>query len=176
MCEHRCRCACRDSGDIDAGTVGIAARSIAARRIGARVVDARIVDARIVDARIVDARIVDARIVDARIVDARVVDARVVGARVGGARVGGARVGGARCVGARSRVRAGGEPGPAGARGAAQATVTMAQLRRSYDLLLMKVLSLIQDTDRKLARSIIESREALWDLLADPARFSTLRG
>lgn len=57
-----------------------------------------------------------------------------------------------------------------------KATVTMAQLRRSYDLLLMKVLSLIQDTDRKLARSIIESREALWDLLADPARFSTLRG
>lgn len=57
-----------------------------------------------------------------------------------------------------------------------KATVTMAQLRRSYDLLLMKVLSLIQDTDRKLARSIIESREAIWDLLADPARFSTLRG
>ncbi|MCO5100760.1 MAG: hypothetical protein M9885_07660 [Burkholderiaceae bacterium] len=57
-----------------------------------------------------------------------------------------------------------------------KATVTTAQLRRSYDLLLMKVLSLIQDTDRKLAQSIIESREAIWDLLSDPARFSTLRG
>jgi hypothetical protein len=53
---------------------------------------------------------------------------------------------------------------------------TMPQLRRSYDLLLMKVLSLIQDSDHKLARAIVESREAIWDLLSDPVKFPTLQG
>lgn len=52
--------------------------------------------------------------------------------------------------------------------------ITMAQLRRSYDLLLMKVLSLIQDTDQKLASAIVNSRDAIWGLLSDPKKFSTL--
>jgi hypothetical protein len=52
---------------------------------------------------------------------------------------------------------------------------TMAQLRRSYDLLLMKVLSLLQDADPKLASAIVSSREAIWGLLADPKRFATLQ-
>jgi len=55
-----------------------------------------------------------------------------------------------------------------------QAKNTMAQLRRSYDLLLMKVLSLIQDADQRLASAIVASREAIWGLLADKQKFSTL--
>lgn len=57
-----------------------------------------------------------------------------------------------------------------------KAKVTMAQLRRSYDLLLMKVLSLLQDADQKLAAAIVSSREAIWALLADPKKFATLEG
>lgn len=57
-----------------------------------------------------------------------------------------------------------------------KAKITMAQLRRSYDLLLMKVLSLLQDADQKLAAAIVSSREAIWGLLADPKKFATLDG
>ena len=57
-----------------------------------------------------------------------------------------------------------------------KAKTTMAQLRRSYDLLLMKVLSLLQDADQKLAAAIMSSREAIWSLLADPKKFATLDG
>ena len=57
-----------------------------------------------------------------------------------------------------------------------KAKITMAQLRRSYDLLLMKVLSLLQDADQKLAAAIVFSREAIWGLLADPKKFATLDG
>jgi hypothetical protein len=55
-----------------------------------------------------------------------------------------------------------------------RAKITMAQLRRSYDVLLMKVLSLLQDADQKLASAIVSSREAIWGMLADPKKFSTL--
>jgi len=51
---------------------------------------------------------------------------------------------------------------------------TLAGLRQSYDLLMMKVLSLLQDSDAALARDIVASREAIWSLLADPAKFSTV--
>ncbi len=54
--------------------------------------------------------------------------------------------------------------------------LTMTDLRRSYDLLVMKVLSLLQDHDQKLASKIVSSREAIWKLLADPKTFSTLEG
>jgi hypothetical protein len=57
-----------------------------------------------------------------------------------------------------------------------RAKITMADLRRSYDLLMMKVLSLLQDEDQKLAADIVSSREAIWALLADPATFATLEG
>jgi hypothetical protein len=52
--------------------------------------------------------------------------------------------------------------------------VTMSELRRSYDLLMMKVLSLIQDKDQKLATDIVASREAIWGLLADKEKFAAL--
>jgi hypothetical protein len=55
------------------------------------------------------------------------------------------------------------------------AKLTMTELRRSYDLLLMKVLSLLQDTDQNLASAIVSSREAIWGLLADPKKFATLQ-
>jgi hypothetical protein len=38
----------------------------------------------------------------------------------------------------------------------------------------MKVLSLVQDDDKKLASDIAASREAIWALLADPKKFATL--
>ena len=47
-------------------------------------------------------------------------------------------------------------------------------LRESYDLLIMKVLSLLQDSDTSLARDIAASRESVWSLLADPVKFATL--
>jgi len=51
---------------------------------------------------------------------------------------------------------------------------TMTDLRGSYDLLIMKVLSLVQDKDQKLASDIVSSREAIWGLLSDKITFATL--
>jgi hypothetical protein len=53
-------------------------------------------------------------------------------------------------------------------------TRTMTDLRRSYNLLLMKVLSLLQDTDKMLASKIVSSREAIWGLLSDKNTFANL--
>ena len=49
---------------------------------------------------------------------------------------------------------------------------SVAALRQPYDMLVLKVLALIQDSDPSLARSISGSREAIWGILADPAKFS----
>jgi len=43
----------------------------------------------------------------------------------------------------------------------------LADLRPAFELLLMKVLSLLQDSDRALAHDINASRDALWAVLAD---------
>lgn len=51
---------------------------------------------------------------------------------------------------------------------------TLAELRRPYDLLVLKVLSLLQDSDPALAAAIVASREAIWGVLADPAKFATI--
>jgi len=53
-------------------------------------------------------------------------------------------------------------------------TRTMTDLRRSYDLLIMKVLSLLQDTDQMLASAIVSSREAIWGVLSDQNKFANL--
>lgn len=50
----------------------------------------------------------------------------------------------------------------------------LAELRRLYDLLLLKVLALLQDTDPPLAGAIVVSREAIWSILVDPAKFATI--
>lgn len=52
--------------------------------------------------------------------------------------------------------------------------VPLAELRRPFDMLLMKVLSLLQDKDPVLAGSIHSSREALWGILADREKFQKL--
>jgi len=52
----------------------------------------------------------------------------------------------------------------------------LAELRLSYDLLMMKVLSLLQDTDQTLASEVVSSREAIWALLADEKKFFALQG
>jgi hypothetical protein len=49
---------------------------------------------------------------------------------------------------------------------------TLAELRRSYDLLFHKLHSLLQDADPPLARDIERSRAAIWEFLADPRKFS----
>lgn len=49
-----------------------------------------------------------------------------------------------------------------------------AELRQRYDLLLMKVLSLLQDNDPSLAAAISSSREAIWGILSDPNKFATI--
>jgi len=54
------------------------------------------------------------------------------------------------------------------------AKLAMTDLRRSFDLLMMKVLSLLQDEDQMLASAIVSSREAIWGMLADPKKFATL--
>ena len=53
--------------------------------------------------------------------------------------------------------------------------LSMTELRRSYDLLVMKLLSLVQDKDQKLATDITSSREAIWGLLSDPVKFASLK-
>lgn len=58
-------------------------------------------------------------------------------------------------------------------RGKAKRRLT--DLRRSFELLMMKVLSLLQDEDQKLASDISSSREAIWGLLADPKKFAALQ-
>ena len=48
---------------------------------------------------------------------------------------------------------------------------SVANPRQPYDLLVLKVLALIQDGDPLLARTISGSREAIWSILADPEQF-----
>ncbi len=51
---------------------------------------------------------------------------------------------------------------------------SVATLRQPYDLLLLKVLALLQDSDPPLARTISGSREAIWGILADPEKFKSV--
>ena len=50
----------------------------------------------------------------------------------------------------------------------------VAALRPPYDMLVLKVLALIQDGDPTLARSLAGSREAIWSILADPEKFNSI--
>ena len=52
--------------------------------------------------------------------------------------------------------------------------ITLAELRRSYELLVQKVLSLLQDSDPTLATAIVASRDAIWGILSDPKKFATI--
>jgi hypothetical protein len=52
--------------------------------------------------------------------------------------------------------------------------ISLAQLRRQYELLLLKVVSLLQDDDPELASTVTSSRQAIWNLLADPKTFANI--
>jgi len=49
---------------------------------------------------------------------------------------------------------------------------SVASLRQPYDMLVLKVLSVVQDKDPALARAISGSREAIWGILADREKFN----
>jgi hypothetical protein len=48
---------------------------------------------------------------------------------------------------------------------------SVAPLRARYDTLIAKAVSVLHDGDPGLAGTIAQSREAIWDLLADPVKF-----
>ena len=54
------------------------------------------------------------------------------------------------------------------------AKTPQSELRQKYDLLIMKVLSLLQNGDPQLASAIASSREALWGILMDPQKFANI--
>jgi hypothetical protein len=49
---------------------------------------------------------------------------------------------------------------------------TLTDLKPSFDLLLMKVLSVLQDKDAALARDINASRDAIWGVLTDKQKLA----
>ncbi len=51
---------------------------------------------------------------------------------------------------------------------------SVAELRQAYNMLVLKVLSLVQDGDPSLASSIAGSREAIWNILTDREKFSSI--
>ncbi len=53
---------------------------------------------------------------------------------------------------------------------APQADVTA--LRQPFNMLVLKVLTLVQDSDPSLASTISSSREAIWGILADREKFN----
>ena len=53
-----------------------------------------------------------------------------------------------------------------------QSSISLGQLRQRYELLLMKVVSLLQDGDPRLASAVFSSREAIWMVLTDPKSFA----
>jgi hypothetical protein len=50
----------------------------------------------------------------------------------------------------------------------------LAELRQRFNLLLLKVLTLLQDSDAPLAAAISSSREAIWAILTDPDKFAKI--
>ena len=50
----------------------------------------------------------------------------------------------------------------------------VASLRQPYDMLVLKVLALVQDSDPPLARTISGSREAIWGILSNPEKFNSM--
>jgi hypothetical protein len=51
---------------------------------------------------------------------------------------------------------------------------SLAELRQTYDMLVLKVLALVQDKDPSLARSIANSRGAIWEILTNREKFNAL--
>ncbi len=55
-----------------------------------------------------------------------------------------------------------------------QPGITLEQLRQKYELLLMRVVSLLQDGDPALAGAVFSSRQAIWGVLIDPKKFAAI--
>jgi len=55
-----------------------------------------------------------------------------------------------------------------------QVPPTLTQLRQNFELLLIKVVTVLQDGDAPLATAVSASREALWSILSDPQKFATI--
>ena len=53
-----------------------------------------------------------------------------------------------------------------------QSKMMLTELRQRYELLLLKVVSLLQDGDPPLAAAVSSSREAIWGILTDREKFS----
>jgi hypothetical protein len=51
---------------------------------------------------------------------------------------------------------------------------SLVALRRSFDMLVMKTLALLQDADPPLAGALASSRESIWGILSDPAKFAAV--
>lgn len=52
--------------------------------------------------------------------------------------------------------------------------ISINSLRQSYNMLVLKMLAVIQDGDPSLANTILSSREAIWKILSDREKFKTL--
>jgi hypothetical protein len=55
-----------------------------------------------------------------------------------------------------------------------QVKISLIELRRSFDMLVMKTLALLQDADPPLAGALATSRESIWGILSDRTKFATL--
>src|ERR1017187_2151118 len=55
-----------------------------------------------------------------------------------------------------------------------QTPPTRTQLRQKFELLLIKVVTVLQDGDAALAAAVSSSREALWSVLSDPQKFAQI--
>jgi len=54
--------------------------------------------------------------------------------------------------------------------------LSLDDLEQRFDLLLLKLLVLLQDKDPKLHRDIADARPVLWATLSDPEQFATVKG
>lgn len=50
--------------------------------------------------------------------------------------------------------------------------LTLGQLRQRFEVLLLKVVTLLQDDDPELASAVSSSREAIWSVLSDPKKLA----
>ena len=58
----------------------------------------------------------------------------------------------------------------------AKSTYSIGQLEEHFNLLVMKLMLLLQDDDPQLHRQIVQARPALWTTLADPTQFTSIKG
>jgi hypothetical protein len=55
-----------------------------------------------------------------------------------------------------------------------EARTPLPTLRQQYEMLFLKVLTVVQDGDPPLASAIASSREAIWGILSDPKKFAQI--